>query len=138
MSRPTQAHLDRTIKKNLPLEAKQQTLSQMEYYMGAKLIEVGIDPQSVIYSWSVKALENEQVCTLSTYWGDSKARLLSGEEPLTGDELINRARGNAAAGIAKTAKLCGYANNIERFQSKLKQTVAEMGLEIKSLNKLLV
>ena len=137
MSQPTQAHLDRTIPKNLSLEDKQQALSKMQYYMGAKLIEVGIDPQSVLYRWSVNALKNKQICTLSAYWGDSKAKLLSGEEPLTGSELINCARGNAATGIAKTAQLCGYANDIDRFQSVLKQTMAEMGLENRSLNNLL-
>ena len=137
MSRPTQAHLDRTIPKNLPPEAKQQTLGQMQYYMGAKLIEVGIDPQSVLYSWSVKASADEQICTLSAYWGDSKKRLLSGEEPLTGNDLIGCARGNAASGVAKTAQLCGYANDVDRFKSVLKQTIAEMGLEIRSLNNLL-
>ena len=137
MSRPTQAHLDRTIPKNLSLEDKQQTLNQMQYYMGAKLIEVGIDPQSVLYSWSVQALENEQICTLSAYWGDSKKRLLSGKEPLTGNDLIGCARGNAASGVAKTAQLCGYANDVDRFKSALKQTIAEMGLEIRSLNNLL-
>ena len=137
MSKPTQAHLDRAIQKNLSLEAKQQTLSQMQYYMGAKLIEVGIDPQSVLYSWSVTASADEQICTLSAYWGDSKQRLLSGEEPLTGNELIGCARGNAASGLTKTAQLCGYADDVTQFQSVLKQTIAEMGLEIKSLNKLI-
>ncbi|MDJ0691816.1 MAG: hypothetical protein QNJ41_25355 [Xenococcaceae cyanobacterium MO_188.B32] len=137
MSKPTQAHLERTIPKNLSLEDKQQTLSKMQYYMGAKLIEVGIDPQSVLYRWSVKALEDKRICTLSAYWGDSKERLLSGEEPLTGSGLINCARGNASTGVAKTAQLCGYANDIERFQSALQQTMAEMGLEISSLNNLL-
>ncbi|MGK7935046.1 MAG: hypothetical protein AB4206_04485 [Xenococcaceae cyanobacterium] len=137
MSRPTQAHLDRTIKKNLPLEVRQQTLSQMQYYMGAKLIEVGIEPQSVIYRWSVETLEEEQICTLSAYWGDSRERLLSGQEPLTGNDLINCARGNAASGVAKTAQLCGYADDVDRFKSVLKQTMTELGLEIKSLSKLI-
>lgn len=137
MPKPTQAHLDRTIKKNLPLEVRQQTLGQMQYYMGAKLIEVGIDPQAVIYRWSVESLEDEQVCILSAFWGDSKERLLSGEEPLTGDDLINCARGNAGSGVAKTAQLCGYADNIDRFQLALKQTMAEMEIEAKSLNRLL-
>ena len=137
MSRPTQAHLDRKIKKNLPLEVRKQTLSQMQYYMGAKLIEVGIDPQAVMYRWSVKNSSDEQICTLSAYWGESKERLLSGKEPLTGAELIDCARANASAGIKTTAKLCGYAEDVDRFQSVLKQTTAEMGLDVKSLNKLI-
>ena len=126
MPKPTQAHLDRVIKKNLPLEVRQQTLSQMQYYMGAKLLEVGIDPQSVLYRWSVESLEDEQVCILSAFWGDSQEKLLSGKEPLTGDELIKCARGNAGSGVAKTAQLCGYAKDIAGFQSALKQTMAEM------------
>lgn len=137
MSRPTQAHLDRTIKKNLPLDVRQQTLSQMQYYMGAKLIEVGIDPQAVIYRWSVKSLEDEQMVILSAFWGDSKERLLSGEEPLTGADLIDCAKGNAASGLAKAAQLCGYGSKIEQFQSALKQTMEEMEIEAKSLSKLL-
>ena len=137
MSRPTQAHLDRTIPKNLSLEDKQQALGKMQYYMGAKLIEVGIDPQSVLYSWSVKASADKQICILSAYWGDSKERLLSGEEPLTGEDLISCARGNVASGLAKTAQLCGYANDIDRFKSVLKQTMAETGLEVRSLSNLL-
>ena len=136
MSRHTQAHLDRKIKKNLPLEVRKQTLSQMKYYMGAKLIEVGIDPQAVMYRWSVKNLEDEQICTLSAYWGESKERLLSGKEPLTGAELIDCARANASSGVKNTAKFCGYGEDIDRFKSVLKQTTEEMGLDIKSLNKL--
>lgn len=137
MSRPTQAHLERTIKKNLPFDVRQQTLSSMQYYMGAKLIEVGIEPQAVLYRWLVKTLEDEQVVILSAFWGDSKKRLLSGEEPLEGEDLIDCAKGNAGSGVAKTAQLCGYANDIDRFQSALKQTITEMGVEAKSLKKLL-
>jgi hypothetical protein len=137
MSKPTQAHLDRTLKKNQPLALKQKTLSQMQYYMGAKLIEVGIDPQSVIYRWSVKNKEDEQICTLSAFWGESKQKLLSGEEPLTGEELINCAKANASSGIETAARLCGYGSDVNRFQSGLKQTIRQMGLSIESLKNLL-
>lgn len=137
MPRPTQAHLDRKIKKNLPLEVRKQTLSQMQYYMGAKLIEVGIDPQAVMYRWSVKNLEDEQICILSAYWGESKERLLSGKEPLMGAELIDCARANASSGVEKTAKLCGYGSDIESFRAALQQTTEEMGLEVKSLSQLI-
>ncbi|AFZ37809.1 hypothetical protein Sta7437_4340 [Stanieria cyanosphaera PCC 7437] len=137
MPKPTQAHLDRTIKKNQPLELKQKTLSQMQYYMGAKLIEVGIDPQSVIYRWSVKHKEDEQICTLSAFWGESRKKLLSGEEPLTGAELIDCARANASSGIKKAAQLCGYSTDVSGFQTALKQTSQEMGLSIESLKNLL-
>lgn len=137
MPKPTQAHLNRTVKKDQPLEVRQQTLSQMQYYMGAKLIEVGINPQAVLYRWSVKNQENEQICTLSAFWGESKQKLLSGEEPLTGEELINCARANVSAGVETAAQLCGYASDLDRFRSALKQTSQEMGVEIKSLQKLI-
>ncbi|MGF1540948.1 MAG: hypothetical protein ACFCU5_10935 [Pleurocapsa sp.] len=136
MSRPTQAHLDRTIDKNQSREAKQKTLSQMQYYMGAKLIEVGIDPQEVLYRWSVKHQEDKQIFTYSAFWGESRRKLLSGEEPLTEEELIDCARANVSAGVATAAKLCGYGSDISRFQLTLQQTCQELGLSIESLNKL--
>ena len=137
MSKPTQAHLDRTIKKNQPLAVKQKTLSQMQYYMGAKLIEVGVDPQSVTYRWSVKNQDEEQLCILSAFWGESQEKLLSGKEPLVGEELVNCARANASAGLMKTTKLCGYSTNIEQFQSALKQAVEKMGIDINSFKALI-
>lgn len=107
--------------------------------MGAKLIEVGIDPQSpaVLYRWSVKHRDHEQICTLSAFWGESKQVLLSGEHPLVGEELINCARANVSRGLATAAQLCGYAADVNRFRSALKQTTIEMGLEIESLQKLI-
>ncbi len=137
MPKPTQAHLERTIEKNQPLEVKQKTLNQMHYYIGAKLIEVGVDPQAVLYRWSVKHQEDAQIFTYSAFWGESRHKLLSGEDPLTGEELINCARANVSGGVEKAAKLCGYAADVSRFQSALKQTSQEMELEIESLNKLI-
>ena len=137
MPKSTQAHLERAIDKNQSKEAKQKTLSQMHYYMGAKLIEVGIDPQAVLYRWSVKHQADAQIFTYSAFWGESRRKLLSGEEPLTGEELINCARANASTGIENAAKLCGYASDISGFQSALKQTSQNLGLEIESLNKLI-
>lgn len=140
MSRPTQAHLERIVSKKESLEARQKVLSQMPYYMGAKLLEVRIDPQSVIYRWSVEDQEDKQICTLSAFWGDSKERILSGKEPLTGEELINCAKGNAYTGIVNTAKLCGYNSNVEQFKANLNQAIQNLGLdisEIKSLKKLI-
>ena len=140
MPRPTQAHLDRTIDKNQPLEARKKTLEQMSYYMGAKLLEVGVDPQAVTYRWSVKDQQTKQICTLSAFWGSSRKKLLSGEEPLTGSELIDCARGNGYTGVENTANLCGYSTKVEEFQSALKQACEEVGLDIastKSLSKLI-
>ena len=137
MSKSTQAHLSRTVNKNEPLEVRQKTLSQMQYYMGAKLVEVRVDPQKVMYRWSIKNQDDEQICTLSAFWGDSRAKLLSGEHPLTGEELIDCARANKSAGIEMAAMLCGYASDRDRFKSTLKQTIADMNLETASFDKLI-
>lgn len=137
MAKSTQAHLSRTVNKNQPLELRHKTLSQMQYYMGAKLIEVGVDPQSVMYRWSVKNQEDEQICTLSAFWGESRTKLLSGENPLSGAELIDCARANTSAGVETAAQLCGYGSDLDRFRETLKQTLAEMGLSTKSFQKLL-
>ena len=136
MPKPTQAHLERIVNKSESVEARQKVLSQMPYYMGAKLLEVRIDPQSVIYRWSVKDEADKQICTLSAFWGDSKAKLLSGKEPLTGEELINCAKGNAFLGAAETAKLCGYSTDIESFKTQLKQEIGDRGLDINSIKSL--
>jgi hypothetical protein len=109
----------------------------MQYYMGAKLIEIGVEPKAAIYRWSIKKKENEQICTLSAYWGESKEQLLSGDFPLTGAELIDCARANASSGIEMTAKLCGYGSDINLFQKALRETSQELGLKIESLSKLL-
>jgi len=139
MSKPTQAHLERTLDRNQSLKARQQELKRMHYYMGAKLIEVGLDPQSpeILYRWSVKTKENEQICTLSAFWGQSKEELLSGENPLTGEQLINCAKPNASKGITTVAQLCGYASDIEGFRMALKEAMNEIGMEHESLDKLL-
>lgn len=135
MPKPTQAHLERTLDKNQPLELRQQTLGQMQYYMGAKLIEVGIEPKAVLYRWSVKNKGDKQICILSAFWGDSRQQLLSGKEPLTGEELIDCAKANAFTGVEMTAKLCGYAADVSGFQSKLKETAQQMGMDIESFQK---
>ncbi len=52
----------------------------MEYYMGAKLIEIGVDPKAAIYRWSLETKGNKEVWTYSAYWGDSKEQLLKQEQ----------------------------------------------------------
>lgn len=137
MAKPTQAHLERTINKNDPLEVRQQTLSQMQYYMGAKLVEVRVNPQKVIYRWSIKHEAEQQVCTLSAFWGESQRKLLSGQEPLTGEELTNCARANASAGIEMAAKLCGFASDTASFQTQLKSTAQTLDIPLESFKQLL-
>lgn len=80
MAKPTQAHMSRSIEKSKPDGLKDMTKKQMEYYMGAKLIEIGINPKSAIYRWSMEAKGNSEVWTYSAYWGDSKEQLLQREQ----------------------------------------------------------
>ncbi len=79
MAKHTQAHLTRTIEKNKPNSLKEMTKRQMEYYMGAKLLEIGVDPKSAIYRWSVESRGVNEAWTYSAYWGDSKDKLLQQE-----------------------------------------------------------
>ena len=137
MPKPTQAHLERTVNKQDPVEDRQKTLNQMQYYMGAKLVEVRIDPQKVMYRWSVKDDGNLQTFTLSAFWGDSQRKIIAGKNPLTGEELVNCAKANASGGVEQTAKVCGFASDIDRFKSSLQATVRELELPEESFSKLL-
>lgn len=137
MPKPTQAHLERIINKNDPIEERQKTLSQMQYYMGAKLVEVRVNPQKVTYRWSIENQENKQICTLSAFWGESQRKLLSGEEPLKGKELISCAGANASGGLAKAAQLCGFASNTTDFQTQLKETAEQLEIPLETFKQLL-
>ena len=137
MSKHKQAHLTRTVNKNQPSKLLEQTKSQMKYYIGAKLIEIGVNPQSAIYRWSVSTSEEEHIWTLSAYWDEDKEKLLSGQIPLTGIELIDCARANASSGLETAAKLCGYGEDVNGFQEALKEAGRQMGLKIESLSNLM-
>ena len=137
MVKSTQAHLTRTVKQDQPPALREKTKSQMEYYMGAKLIEIGVNPKSAIYRWSVETKDGEEIWTYRAFWGESKENLLSGEQPLVGAELIDCARANACQGIEVAAKLCGYGEDVSRFQEALKQAGQRMGLQIESLGDLI-
>ncbi|ACK64293.1 hypothetical protein PCC8801_0189 [Rippkaea orientalis PCC 8801] len=137
MAKPTQAHLSRTLKRNEYPAIKQRTKDQMEYYMGAKLIEVGVNPKSAIYRWSLEIKNNQETWTYSAYWGESKDKLLSGEMPLTGTELIDCARANAKQGLQTTAQLCGYQTDINKFQEALQEAGKQAGITIDALGDLL-
>ncbi|MGB3695257.1 MAG: hypothetical protein WA865_03655 [Spirulinaceae cyanobacterium] len=80
MAKPTQAHMSQTWSRNFSSAAKEMKKRQTEYYMGAKLIEVGINPKSAIYRWSAEQKGTQEVWTYSAYWGDSKDKLLQEEE----------------------------------------------------------
>lgn len=79
MAKHTQAHMSRSIERNKPPGLKQRTKDQMEYYMGAKLIEIGVNPKSAIYRWSMEIKGANEVWTYSAYWDDSKEKLLAEE-----------------------------------------------------------
>ncbi|WP_088890153.1 hypothetical protein [Leptolyngbya ohadii] len=80
MAKHTQAHLSRTIEKSKPNSVRDMTKRQMEYYMGAKLIEIGIDPKLATFRWSVEEKGISEVWTYSAYWGDSMEKLLQEEQ----------------------------------------------------------
>ncbi len=134
MTKHTQAQITRTVNKNQPSEVLEKTQNQMEYYMGAKLVEIGVDPKSAIYRWSVSNQDNEKLWTLTAYWGSDKEKLLSGKMPLSGIDLIDCARANASSGLETTAILCGYGSDVSGFQEAVQQACSQLGLNIKSLN----
>ena len=134
MVKHTQAQITRTVNKNQPSEVLEKTQNQMEYYMGAKLVEIGVDPKSAIYRWSVSNQDNEKLWTLTAYWGSDKEKLLSGKMPLSGIDLIDCARANAPSGLETTAMLCGYGSDVSGFQEAVQQACSQLGLNIKSFN----
>lgn len=79
MAKHTQAHLSRTIPKTQSEFLKQRTRTQMEYYMGAKLIEVGVNPKVAIYRWATEDKGSNEVWTYSAFWGDSREKVERGE-----------------------------------------------------------
>lgn len=137
MSKPTHAHITVTFNRNDAAGYKQQQMQQKEYYMGAKLIEIGVNPKDAVYRWSVKTTDTEETWTYSAYWGQSKTDFLSGNAPLTGVELIDCARANSAQGLEVATKLCGYQEDTEAFKVALKQALEEAGLTFNALQKLI-
>lgn len=75
MAKHTQAHMTRKMPLKQSKFLRERTLDQMEYYMGAKLLEIGVDPKSAVYRWSRAVEGDREVVTYSAYWGDSKERL---------------------------------------------------------------
>jgi hypothetical protein len=71
----TQAHLPRSIPKGQSEFFKQRTRKEMEYYMGAKLIEVGVNPKQAIYRWTSEIKGNSEIITCHAYWGESRAKI---------------------------------------------------------------
>ena len=43
--------------------------------MGAKLLEVGVNPKNTTYRWSSQIQGNQEIITISAYWGESREKL---------------------------------------------------------------
>ncbi len=71
----TQAHLSRTVPKDQSEFFKKRTRDSMEYYMGAKLLEVGVNPKITVYRWASEIQGSQEVITVSAYWGESREKL---------------------------------------------------------------
>ncbi|MGK7915659.1 MAG: hypothetical protein AB4038_08940 [Prochloraceae cyanobacterium] len=57
---------------------------------------------------------------------------------LHGIELLDCAQANAKSGLSTTAKQCGYGNNLLAFQKELQKAGSEIGLQISSLQDLIL
>ncbi|MBX2863821.1 MAG: hypothetical protein KTR27_09715 [Leptolyngbyaceae cyanobacterium MAG.088] len=73
--KPTQAHITKLISKSQSEFLKARTKKQTEYYMGAKLIEVGVNPDKAIYRWKFVDKGLKEEWTYSAYWGDSREKI---------------------------------------------------------------
>lgn len=78
----TKAHLTRKIAKRLSPDAKALEKDKMKYYMGAKLIEIGVDPKTAILRWNVNNQGRMEEWTCWAYWGESRDRILQAEGKL--------------------------------------------------------
>lgn len=59
-------------------------------------------------------------------------------QPLTGIDLIDCARANAQEGLKTVTQLCGYGTDLEGFHHALTEAGHHMGMDIESLDSLLV
>ncbi|MEO0541160.1 MAG: hypothetical protein AAFZ80_09895 [Cyanobacteria bacterium P01_A01_bin.105] len=75
MARPTQAHITKTVPKRYPQARKDLTRKQTEYYMGAKLLEVGVNPNKAIYRWTIEDVGPNEKWTYSAYWDDMRQQV---------------------------------------------------------------
>jgi hypothetical protein len=76
----TQAHLSRAIPKGESEFSKKRTRDSMEYYMGAKLLEVGVNPKNTIYRWTSEIKGTKEVISIHAYWGASREKIEAEEQ----------------------------------------------------------
>jgi hypothetical protein len=70
------------------------------------------------------------------YYKFSGAMFMAQTEPLHGTELIDCAKASANLGVKEAAKNCGYAEDINTFESQLKQACQQIGVNIDNLSDL--
>ncbi len=61
---------------------------------------------------------------------------MAATQPLTGIELIDCAKANALQGAEVAAQLCGYGQDINRFQMALTQAGKDMGIQLDDIKDL--
>jgi hypothetical protein len=62
---------------------------------------------------------------------------MTSSQPLTGTSLVDCAKANAKQGVETAAQLCGYGDDISRFQANLHQACEEIGIEVDELSDLI-
>ncbi|MGL5063148.1 MAG: hypothetical protein ACRC62_24480 [Microcoleus sp.] len=62
---------------------------------------------------------------------------MASSQPLTGIELIDCAKANAQQGITTAAELCGYGNDLNKFDRELKQACQNIGVDVNELSDLI-
>lgn len=55
--------------------------------------------------------------------------IMSNPKKLQGTELVDCAKSSAKQGLQEAAHNCGYGEDIEAFQSSLKQACSDMGIK---------
>ena len=73
--KPTQAHITKLVPKSQSEFLKARTKKQTEYYMGAKLLEVGVNPDKAIYRWKIEDKGSKEEWTYSAYWGETREKI---------------------------------------------------------------
>ena len=64
--------------------------------------------------------------------------MMTSLKPLHGIELIDCAQANAKLGLSTATQQCGYGNDTLAFQSELQKAGSESGIQINSLNDLIL
>ncbi len=64
--------------------------------------------------------------------------MMTSPNPLHGIELIDCAQANAKLGLSIATQQCGYGNDTLTFQSELQKAGRESGIQINSLNDLIL